>query len=825
MPIKWKPHNYQKKTVKFILDRPNAGIFLSPGLGKQAPNSSIVYTVDGEKTLGEVKVWDKIIGADGKETVVLGVYPQGSQDVYEITFGEGSKAHCGLEHLWKVFENYHGYRVLSLQEILNRGCIKTDGKPRFKIPLCAPVEFNEATGNIDSYVMGVLIGDGSLCNHTVLISNPLFDSHIITKVKDRLPANFSVRGRDTGGCMQYIIKDNDGGHNSPNVMMIHFKAIGINVKSKEKFIPDCYKFDSIKNRVDLLHGLMDTDGSCTKNRTTFHTLSERLADDVCWLVRSLGGIAIKRTYDRSHQDKGVEYQVNVKPFFNPFSLPRKANEWHLTITHRMARYITKIEKLDYQEEQTCIRVSASDSLYLTNDFVVTHNSSITLSTITKLKKAGEINKVLILCPLRVAHSVWVQEGEKWTDFNGLKIVVLHGKHKDELLSAGDFDIAVMNYEGLDWLTQVEKRKDNQGRTKISIDMRRWKKLGFDMLVLDELSKLKAHGTNRFKTMREILPTFKRRVGLTGSPASNSLLDLWGEMYMLDLGASLGQYITHYRTTFFTPDYSGFNWKIKTGKEEEIYARIAPIVIRMKAEDYLELPAQINNTIKVELPPAVMKFYKTLEDDFIAMIDNNLISAANAAVVSGKIRQVSSGGIYITPDLNITGFKIPKDKRDWIDLHSEKIDALADLIEELQGQQLLVAYDFNHDLERIKRKFGDDVAYIGSGVSVKKAKEYEAQWNSGELRLLFGHPQSIAHGLNLQGECYNVCFHSLPWSYENYDQFIKRVLRQGNKNQHVFVHHIIAENTIDELVVGTLQEKEHTQNALFDGLKKLARSRK
>jgi SNF2 family DNA or RNA helicase len=452
-------------------------------------------------------------------------------------------------------------------------------------------------------------------------------------------------------------------------------------------------------------------------------------------------------------------------------------------------------------------------------------TAITLTTIKKLIKSGEIKKALVLCPLRVAHSVWQQEAEKWTDFNDLRIVVLHGKHKDKLLEAGDYDIAVINYEGLDWLTQVEKYKDNQGRVKVRIDLRRWRKLGFDMLVLDELSKMKAHGTGRFKVMREILSSFTRRVGLTGSPASNSLLDLWGQMYMLDLGASLGQYITHYRTTFFTPDYSGFNWKIKPGKEEEIYARIAPIVLRMKANDYLELPALINNYIKVEIPPTVMKFYKELEDDFLAMIDNKLITAANAAVASGKCRQVANGGIYLTPDLNITGFKIPKEKRNWLDLHNEKIDALADLVEELQGQQLLVAYDFNHDLARIQAKFGKDVAYIGSGVSTKKAKEYEAQWNSGELRLLFGHPQSVAHGLNLQGECNNVCFHSLPWSYEFYEQFFKRVLRQGNKHQHVFVHHIIAENTIDELVVESLQEKENTQNALFDGLKKLARSRR
>lgn len=450
-------------------------------------------------------------------------------------------------------------------------------------------------------------------------------------------------------------------------------------------------------------------------------------------------------------------------------------------------------------------------------------TSITLAAIKLLKQKKVLDKVLLIAPLRVCYSVWPKEVEKWKDFEHLKVVVLHGPNKEALLKE-DADVYVINPEGLDWLLQVKKTKvvspkTGKVTTKVDVDLRRWKALGFDTLVIDELSKFKHTSTNRFKSLKLVLNTFRRRWGLTGSPASNGLMDLFGQCYILDQGRTLGPYITHYRMKYFNPSHDGFSWVLREGADEEIYARLAPLALRMAADDYLDMPTLIENNIRVDLPGDVLQVYSQLEDDLIAKLGDGVVVASNAAAASMKCRQVVNGGIYLDPDIEKL-VKAPKSKREWLNLHTEKVDALADLIEELQGSPLLVAYDFEHDLDRLRERLGKDVPYIGGGVTAKRSAELEKAWNAGELPVLLGHPQAMAHGLNLQEVGHHVCWHSLTWDFELYDQFIRRVLRQGNKSKKVFVHHIIAKGTIDEVVLSALKSKRKGQNALFDALKKL-----
>ncbi len=445
-------------------------------------------------------------------------------------------------------------------------------------------------------------------------------------------------------------------------------------------------------------------------------------------------------------------------------------------------------------------------------------TSITLAAIKLLKQKKVLDKVLLIAPLRVCYSVWPKETDKWADFNGLKVAVLHGPRKDEALKQ-EADVYVINPEGLEWLLQVKKTKTPSGKTKVDVDLRRWKALGFDTLVVDELSKFKHTNTNRFKALKLVLHTFQRRWGLTGSPASNGLLDLFGQCFVLDQGRTLGPYISHYRMKYFVPSHDGFSWNIREGAEDEIYDRIRPLALRMAADDYLDMPTLIENNIRVDLPSNVMEVYDRLENDLIAKLDDKLVVASNAAAASMKCRQVANGGIYLDPEVE-TLIKLPKSKREWANLHTEKVDALADLIEELQGSPILVAYDFEHDLDRLRERLGQDVPYIGGGVSAKRSAELEHLWNAGKLPVLLGHPQAMAHGLNLQEMGHHVCWHSLTWDYELYDQFIRRVLRQGNKSKKVFVHHIIARGTVDEVVLAAVKSKRRGQNALFDALKKL-----
>lgn len=449
-------------------------------------------------------------------------------------------------------------------------------------------------------------------------------------------------------------------------------------------------------------------------------------------------------------------------------------------------------------------------------------TSITLAAIKILKKKKIVNKVLVVAPLRVCYSVWPKEVENWKDFSGMDVVVLHGPHKQALLES-KADIYVINPEGLDWLLQVKKTKTKTGKTKVSVDLRRWKKLGFDTLILDELSKFKNIGTLRFKSLKLVVSTFKRRWGLTGSPAANGLIGLFGQCYVLDEGRSLGQYITQYRSKYFDPSYDGFNWILRKGADEEIYDRIKPLALRI-GDDVLDMPKLVENNIKVQLSPKIRKIYSDMEDDLFAQLEEGKVTAKTAPTASMKCRQIANGGIYLDAQVQAL-VKLPTGKKDMVHLHEAKIDALENLIDELQGSPLLVAYDFGHDLERIKKRFGKDIPCIGGGVSIKRSTELEREWNLGNLPYLFGHPQSMGHGLNLQESGHHIAWHSLTWDYELYDQFIRRVYRQGNKSKRVFVHNIIVEDSIDEVIFAALKSRKKGQNALFEALNSVRKRRK
>ena len=452
-------------------------------------------------------------------------------------------------------------------------------------------------------------------------------------------------------------------------------------------------------------------------------------------------------------------------------------------------------------------------------------TSIVLAALVFLKRRGLLGKVLIIAPLRVCHSVWPAEQAKWKDFKELKMVVLHGPHKDELLQE-EADIYLINPEGLEWLLDIEKTKSSTGKVSVSLNLRRWKSLGFTRLVVDELTKFKNPQAHRFKALKLVLHTFSSRWGLTGSPAANGLMDLFAQCYVLDEGRALGKYITHYRTTYFNPSYDGFSWDLKEGADKQIYDRIKHMCLRMSATDFLELPKLIEVDLKVDLPQKAMEAYELLEDDLITKIDQGIITAATAAVASGKCRQLANGAIYLEPEIEAL-IKLPKAKghREWAVVHDVKLDALEDLIEELQGHPVLIAYEFAHDLSRLQERLGKNLPYIGGGVTAKRSTELEQQWNNGDLRILAGHPAAMGHGLNLQGSGSHIIWFTPTWDQELYDQFIRRVYRQGTKAPAVFVYRIIAKGTVDEAVVASLRSKTKVQQALFDGLKKLRSSRK
>jgi SNF2 family DNA or RNA helicase len=417
-------------------------------------------------------------------------------------------------------------------------------------------------------------------------------------------------------------------------------------------------------------------------------------------------------------------------------------------------------------------------------------TSCTLAGFDLLKGAGIVDKMLVICPLRPMYETWPAEIKKWDDFNGLSYCFLHGKNKEEAFKA-DADIYLINPEGLKWLNE---KKD-------------WP---FDMLVVDESTKFKNNRSKRFQMLKFRLDAFERRYILTGTPAPNGLIDLWSQIYILDGGEALGRYVTHYRRNYFYPLISNgkivYKWGIAAGSEDVIYQKIDPITIRLDQEDYLKLPELVFQDIYIDLPPKARKAYNAMEKHFIAELkETKVVTAANAAVMTNKIRQIANGGIYTT-------------KKEWEDIHFEKAKATADMVDELNGQRVLISYDLKHDRERLMKELADfNPRYIGGGVSAKAARNHLADWNSGNYPVLLGHPSSVSHGLNLQAGNH-IILHSLTWNLEDYDQFIKRLWRQGQEKP-VFVYRIIARDTIDEVIIDALAGKARTQKSLLDKLRK------
>lgn len=356
------------------------------------------------------------------------------------------------------------------------------------------------------------------------------------------------------------------------------------------------------------------------------------------------------------------------------------------------------------------------------------------------------------------------------------------------------------------------------------DYTRLDKLDADTLVIDEVSKFKRQSSGRFQMLRPVLPRFDRRWALTGSPAPNGLLDLFGIMYVIDLGRALGQFITHYRSAYFTPSYDGFGWTLQEDGEGRIYDRIKDTVFRLDGKDYLELPELVENVIKVELPPKVREIYDELETEFLAEIDDAVVTASNAGAKTTKLAQIANGGLFLPQEPDEQGRK-PKE-REWVHLHEEKTDVVEDMLEELNGSPAIVVYDFEHDLQRLTRRLGKDTAIIGGGVSAKKSDAIVDAWNAGQLPWLLGHAQAMAHGLNMQdGNAQHVIWHSMTFNYEDYDQLIRRLLRSGNKAKRIFVHLVVAKDTVDEAKLIALRRKRRDQGSLLDALKEYSKIRR
>ena len=390
---------------------------------------------------------------------------------------------------------------------------------------------------------------------------------------------------------------------------------------------------------------------------------------------------------------------------------------------------------------------------------------------------------MVIAPLRVARDTWPEEIAKWDHLMGLKFAVAIGsaeERKAALLQRAQ--VYLINRENVDWLIN---------QSGLPFD--------FDMVVVDELSSFKSHRTKRFRSLMKVRPKVERIVGMTGTPAANSLMDLWAEFRLLDMGQRLGRFIGHYRDTFFVPDKRNqhmiFSYKPKPGAEEQIYKLIGDITISMKGCDYLELPELVLNEVPVNMSAPEQNHYETMKQEMVLSLKGKEIDAVNAAALSGKLLQMANGAVY-------------DENKDVVNVHDRKLDALEDLIEAANGKPVLMAYWFKHDLARILERFPAE--RLDSADSIRR-------WNKGEVPIGVLHPASAGHGLNLQTGGSTLIWFGLTWSLELYQQTNARLWRQGQKDT-VVIHHLITKGTIDEQVMVALKKKDGTQAALIDAVK-------
>ena len=444
---------------------------------------------------------------------------------------------------------------------------------------------------------------------------------------------------------------------------------------------------------------------------------------------------------------------------------------------------------DYQKY--CIsRCITDDKLGLFLDMGL-GKTAITLTAINDLKyNRFQIGKTLVIAPKKVAEDTWTREQEKWEHLKNLRVISVLGSLKKRIRALNTpSDIYVINRENVEWLVDYYKND--------------WP---FDTVVIDELSSFKNPQSKRFKAMKRVRPLIKKIIGLTGTPAPNGYIDLWAQVYLLDQGERLEQYITHYRKKYFDPDKRNqeivFSYKPKETSVDLIKNKISDICISLSAQDYLNMPELMIDTKYVQLDSKAKYMYDVFEREMFLQLENeDEIDVASAAALTNKLLQFSNGAVY------------KQESDEFVEVHKCKIEAFKELIEALQGQPALVFYNFKHDLVRLEKALKSMKLRVG----ILKSSEDIAKWNNRELDVLLAHPASAAYGLNLQDGGNHIIWFGLNWSLELYKQANARLYRQGQKTT-VVVHHLVASGCVDENVLAALEEKDTNQNKLLEILK-------
>lgn len=779
-----KAHSFLKEGIKLYPHQIVAAMFMNAtkstlishemGLGKAQDLDSDIITPDGIIRMGDVSVGDDVIGSDGKPKKVLGVYPQGLKDIYEITFNDGTTARSCDEHLWNVnttTRNHRGnpYLTKTLREIIDSGLQFENGNNKWYIPIVKPIEFNEKKLRINPYVLGCILGDGGITTkNSVSLSS--VDSQIINEVQERLPEKHNVV-RNGESLKDYYITA-DGRNNYINQYLKHYKLKGCD--SHNKFIPNEYKFSSIQQRLELLRGILDTDGHSRKDSIIELTLaSKELINDVLFIVQSLGGIGrLNDKWVTYNGEKKQYWRLHIKlpPEFIPFKLERKIETFVATTKYLPNRAIVDIKYIGKKEAQ-CIMVDSDDHLYCTDNCILTHN---TLSSILYVEMNG-FEKVFVVTPNSLKFNYYY-EVKKFTNSTAH---IINWKHND--CGIEDAKYVIVNY---DYFNPSIK----SGRFQ-----KKWKELGIDVIdavICDESQKLKNVGSNTYKNFKRTFSKkiFRRgqisKIFLSGTPAPNRAYELFSVLNQIaPLDFETKKHFNEYYCGMVRSDDDGqWGYVIDTMQQklEELYFKIAPYTHRKRKADALkDLPDKTYQRIILELTDEEQRIYDKIE----AGVANEFVENPN--------------GNPLTIMLQLRQY-----------LAHVKVKHVIELMENVfeTGEKTVVVDYFKDSLYEINNRLKDITALHTGDQDVEVRSEIVKKFQDidSELKGFLGSIQTCNYGLTLTAAS-KLFIITLPYSVGEYDQVSDRLHRIGQKNA-VNIYVLIFPNTIDDYVFSSIENK-------------------
>ena len=792
------PMEHQKVAIEKLLANNKYILADDMGLGKALESNTKIYTPSGTKKIGDLTVGEKVIGSDGNSYNVIGVYPQGIKDLYRVTFNDGYSILCCDEHIWSVSTSANGNNSnlrktltidLTLKQLIDKDLqikriegknnklqptyyISKTGQPKWQIPIVKPIMFKKRELPVDPYLLGLIIGDGGISGKSIIFSS--VDEEIINNIKNILPEDLEIKKIKGDNC-DYTISLKTGNRNSLIKTLKELELMGCT--SIDKFIPEMYKFSSVEDRLNILQGLMDTDGTCNKSRknndfsgTEFCSISEKLVDDVIEIVHSLGGIARKSSKIPKYTYKGIKqegkraYRVNIKlqGDMNPFRMERKKNLYNPPKKYKVGRYIKNIE-LERKGHAVCISVDSPDKLYVAEHCIVTHNT--TSAVIASLECGAR--KVLIVCPASLKIN-WQRE---ITNYTNKKILIVEGRKWGHT-----FDYYIINYDIIKNYHTTDKSEDSD-------DYKLLVNTNFDLAIVDEAHYISNTTANRTRLLNDVLETIPKVWLLTGTPMTSRPINYFNLLKIVDSPLTLNwqSYVRRYCAGYQFRVGNRKVWNTSGASNlDELRERTKNLVLRRMKTDILDLPEKIITPIFVELKS---RMYDEELEEF-TRISNDKKDSETISVTLNRLMKVRQLISY------------------------EKVPYTCEIIDRCleQGKKVIVFTNFTMTVDMLQEKYKKNSVILDGRMSKERRQESVDKFQTDPKTKVFI-SNIVAGGVGITlTEAEVVIMNDLSFVPAHHSQAEDRAYRYGQKNS-VIVYYPIFENTIEKVIYNILQKKK------------------